>query len=178
MGIIGTLESISEQFEWERTDVKAKITLLVFLFFCAVYVLSTFISPLILTYKNLRMKEKIFWNLAIVRGVYGFFCIFMGTWAIFIDTELVKDVVFATTPLSNLAMSTTVGFFLFEVAMITWSDIYYRQFNFLLNLHHWISLSTQLAPLDIAYRLRRDTLHWQLTLFWHPWTYFRDEHAV
>ena len=140
MGIIGTLESISEQFEWERTDVKAKITLLVFLFFCAVYVLSTFISPVILTYKNLRMKEKIFWNLAIVRGVYGFFCIFMGTWAIFIDTELVKDVVFSTTPLSNLAMSTTVGFFLFEVAMITWSDIYYRQFNFLLNLHHWISL--------------------------------------
>lgn len=134
------IDTAVNSVDWERTSTQISSIIIAFFFYCGVFIASTMASPITSTYRNLRLKEKIFWNLAIVRGVYGIFCICMGTWAIFFDTELVKDVVYATTPLSHFAMTTTVGFFLFEVAMITWSDVYFKQFNFLLNLHHWLSL--------------------------------------
>lgn len=140
MGLLATTNSMIYNADWSQLSVKLKTILLSFVFFCIVYAVSAFTSPVTKTYRNLRMKEKVFWNLAIVRGVYGFFCIVIGIWAHFLDNELIKDVAFATTPLSHFAITTTVGFFMFEVAMITWSDVYYRQFNFLLNLHHWLSL--------------------------------------
>lgn len=127
-------------FEFEKTSVKLKLIFFSFVFFCCVYVVSTVLSAVLKPYRILRMKEKIFWHLAIVRAVYGLFCIVIGIWALFIDTELEKDVVYATTPTSHFAMSITVGFFIFECSMLMWSDIYYKQFNVLLNLHHWISL--------------------------------------
>lgn len=126
--------------DFKQTSEKVKYIIASFVFFCGVYFLSTVLSTAVRAYRNLRTKEKIFWHLAIVRGVYGLFCIVVGIWAIFVDTELEKDVIFATTPTSYFAMTTTVGFFVFECSMITWSDIYYKQFNLLLNIHHWLSL--------------------------------------
>ena len=141
MGLVEHIHPSLATAAWDRLSVKATYISSAFGFFCVVYVISGALSAASTqAYRNLRTKEKIFWNLAVVRAVYGLFCIVFGTWAIFVDTELVNDVVFATTPTSHFAMTTTVGFFVFECAMILWSDIYYRQYNFLLNLHHWISL--------------------------------------
>lgn len=140
MGLVEHIHPSLAELDFNKTSVKLMLISASFVFFCLVYVFSSILSVSLKAYRNLRTKEKIFWHLAIVRAVYGLFCIVTGVWAFFIDTELQKDVVFATTPTSHFAMTTTVGFFIFECSMISWSDIYYRQFNLLLNLHHWISL--------------------------------------
>ncbi|KAH3880135.1 protein CLN8-like [Dreissena polymorpha] len=140
MGLVEYIHPSLATADWEQLNVKLNYIGLSFAFFCAVYGASSAVSSPLVTYKNLRTKEKIFWNLAIVRAVYGIYCTVFGLWAIFVDTELEHDVVFATTPTSHFAMCTTVGFFIFECSMILWSDIYYKQFNLLLNLHHWLSL--------------------------------------
>ncbi|XP_052782002.1 protein CLN8-like [Mya arenaria] len=141
MGLVEYIHPSLAAAEWSRPSVKAAYIAGAFLSFCSVYAISALMSTVTTqTYRKLQTKEVVFWNLAVVRGVYGLFCIVFGTWAIFMDTDLVGDVVFATSPSSHFAMTTTVGFFIFECGMILWSDIYFRQFNFLLNLHHWISL--------------------------------------
>ncbi|KAL4226779.1 glutamate reuptake [Mactra antiquata] len=140
MGLVEHIHPSIAEANFELRSVQFKFIGASFAFFSLVYLASMILSSTLKTYRNLRTKEKIFWHLAIVRGVYGVFCIIIGTWALFIDTELVKDVVYATTPTSHFAMTTTVGFFIFECAMILWSDIYYKTFNMLLNLHHWLSL--------------------------------------
>lgn len=109
-------------------------------FFICIFLSSHLISKVTQTYKTLRVKEQIFWNLAVVRAVFGIFCTLVGIWAFFLDTELEKDVIYGTTPTSFYAMTTTVGFFCFECLAVSLSDIYYRRFSMLLNIHHWISL--------------------------------------
>lgn len=140
MGLIEYFHPSLADVNFEQRSTQLKFTAGSFVFFCLVYVVSMILSGTLKTYRNLRIKEKIFWHLAIVRGVYGIFCIVIGVWALFIDTELVHDVVYATTPTSHFAMTTTVGFFIFECTMILWSDIYYQTFSVLLNIHHWLSL--------------------------------------
>ncbi|KAH3880133.1 protein CLN8-like [Dreissena polymorpha] len=127
-------------FDWEQTQTKLGCVTLSFFYFVCVYFATNAISYIFLTYRNLKTKEKVFWNLAVARGNFGFFAIVIGLWALFVDNELHKDVVFATTPISHFAMCTTTGFFLFECLMVLWSDIYFKQFNMLLNIHHWVSL--------------------------------------
>jgi len=126
--------------EWENRSVQLTWVAAATATFLAIYLFSEISSGIFSTYRNLRRKEKVFWNLAVVRGTFGFFSMVIGAWALFKDTELVKDVVYARTSISHFAMTTTTGFFVFECAMVLLSDIYYRQFNLLLNLHHWLSL--------------------------------------
>lgn len=140
MGLVEHIHPSLAEIDFKQSHVKLAFIVGSFVFFSGIYLVSTVISAMTETYRNLRTKEKIFWHLAIVRAIYGIFCIIVGTWAVFFDTELQKDVSLATTPTSHIAMTTTVGFFVFECSMIMWSDIYYKQFNVLLNLHHWLAL--------------------------------------
>ncbi|KAK7102405.1 protein CLN8-like [Littorina saxatilis] len=104
-------------------------------------------------YSGLSLKHKVFWNLAVVRGVYGVFCTVVGSWAIFCHTGLEKDAVFATTPTSHLAMCVSVGFFVFECTAVTLSDVFFGNFSALLHVHHWLSL------IGFIIVLRTDTGH-------------------
>ena len=52
----------------------------------------------------------------------------------------VQDVVFGTTRTSHFSLCITVGFFLFECSALGISDVIFKTFSFLLNLHHWLSL--------------------------------------
>ncbi|KAK3578687.1 hypothetical protein CHS0354_002993 [Potamilus streckersoni] len=140
MGLVEYLHPALEHVNYKRSDAKLAVIGASFVFFSALCVVSAVLSTLSYTYRNLRKKEKLFWNLAIVRGAYGIFGTVFGLWAIFIDTELIKDVVNATTPTSYFALAVTVGFFIFECSALLASDIIYKQFSFLLNLHHWLSL--------------------------------------
>ncbi|XP_019640801.1 PREDICTED: protein CLN8-like [Branchiostoma belcheri] len=126
-------------------DYKQPLTKLVFiggslLFFTAVFVVCALGSYGIKTYRNLRSREKVFWNLAVVRALYGVFCTVMGSWAIFWDEVAVQDVVHATTPTGFVTIYVTVGFFLFETLASTTSDLMFGKFNPLLNAHHLVSL--------------------------------------
>lgn len=95
-------------------------------------------QPISTTIQSLLFQ--VFWNLAVVRGVYGVFCTVVGSWAIFCHTGLEKDAVFATTPTSHLAMCVSVGFFVFECTAVTLSDVFFGNFSALLHVHHWLSL--------------------------------------
>ena len=140
MGLVEYIHPVLAELDYSKTSVRLSLIISSFVFYAGVFLLSAIVSQLLWTYRNLRVKEKIFWNLAVVRGVYGVFCIVIGVWSIFLDTELSEDVIFATNPTSFFALTTTVGFFLFECSALMFSDIYYKQFNVLLNIHHWLSL--------------------------------------
>lgn len=128
------------EVEFRRPSVKLFCICISVIFFICVFGFSHFMGILFKTYRTLDKKEQIFWNLAIVRAVYGIFCTVIGIWSFFIDSELEKDIVFGTTPTSYFALTATVGFFCFECLAVSISDIVYKRFSILLNIHHWISL--------------------------------------
>ncbi|CAH1272470.1 CLN8 [Branchiostoma lanceolatum] len=126
-------------------DYKQPMVKLVFiggslLFFAAVFVVSALASYAIKTYRNFRAREKVFWNLAVLRAMYGVICTVFGCWAIWWDEVGIKDVVHATTPTGFVIIYGTVGFFLFEVIVSTTSDLVFGKFNALLNAHHFVSI--------------------------------------
>ena len=140
MGLVEHIHPLLAVCDYSKTSTRLAFISASFTFFGVLFLLSTCISKLTFTYQSLSAKEKLFWHLSIVRGAYGIFCIVFGGWGIFFDTELSQDVVFATCPTSFVAITITIGFFLFECGMLLFSDIYYKQCSILLNIHHWLSL--------------------------------------
>lgn len=140
MGLVEYIHPALADVDYRTTSNKLILIGASFSFFSGLYIASHILGVSTRTYNNLTKKEKVFWNLAVVRAAYGIFCTIIGIWAIFFDEELEKDVVFATTPTSYFALTITVGFFIFECSAIIISDIIYKKFSFLLNLHHWLSL--------------------------------------
>lgn len=140
MGLVEYIHPRLADLDYKNRNVKLSVILASFGIFAAIYALSAILASLTWTYRNLRTKEKVFWNLAVVRAVFGIFATIFGLHSIFVDTDLEKDPVFATTPTTYFALSTTVGFFLFECIAILISDIVFRSASWLLNIHHWLSL--------------------------------------
>lgn len=138
--MIGYIHPVLETLDYRSTAVKVKIILVSYFGLLAIYVLSHITASLTWTYKNLRTKEKVFWNLAIVRAVFGVFCTCIGVWAMWFDEELRKDIVFATTPTSSFALCVTVGFFAFECTATLLCGTLFQSAGILLNLHHWLAL--------------------------------------
>ncbi|XP_013417452.1 protein CLN8 [Lingula anatina] len=140
MGLVEYIHPTLETLDYTSPRVQLEIIGSSFLFFFVVYLASAFIASMTWTYRNLRIKEKVFWNLSVVRAVFGVYSTCAGVWAVWWDTELKEDVVFATTPTSWFSLCLCVGFFLFECSAMFVSDVIFRQANPLLNLHHWLAL--------------------------------------
>ncbi|OWF48317.1 protein CLN8-like [Mizuhopecten yessoensis] len=140
MGLVECIHPSLAEADYQKTSTKLFFICASFIFFGTVYLLSAVFGSLTKTYRNLKSKEKIFWNLAVVRGVYGSFCTVVGVWAIFFDTELLKDPVFSTTPTSYFALATSLGFFVFECGTLLISDMVYKKASVMLNVHHWMAL--------------------------------------
>ncbi|XP_076448424.1 protein CLN8-like [Babylonia areolata] len=135
--ILPPLSNVDHANPFVKTAIVTTATLTSVLVYVMTQAFFVRVSPL---YRNLRLKEKVFWNLAVVRSVFGVLCIVVGVWGIFCDTALNRDVVLATSPTSHVAADVTVGFFIFECLALTASDVYFRTFSHLLQVHHWISL--------------------------------------
>ncbi|XP_060079029.1 protein CLN8-like [Ylistrum balloti] len=140
MGLIENVVPFRKEEDYQKISTKLFFICVSFIFFVTVYLLSAIFGSWTKTYNNLKQKEKIFWNLAVVRGIYGIFCTTIGLWAIFFDTELVKDPVFSTTPTSYFALATSLGFFVFECGTLLISDLVYKKASIMLNIHHWLAL--------------------------------------
>ena len=139
--LVDYLHPALSTIDFSRSYVKVvTVTLSLVASIAIYYCTQAFFAATLPLYGRLRAKEKVFWNLSTVRGMFGVFCIVVGAWSIFANTALEEDVVFATTPSSYLAMCITVGFFIFECTALTVSDVYFGCFSHLLHLHHWISL--------------------------------------
>ncbi|CAH1265071.1 CLN8 [Branchiostoma lanceolatum] len=90
MGLLGAINPAWEEIDYNQLHVKVKIIASSFFFFAFVYLLCHVLSSLLKTYNGLRLKEKIFWNLAVVRATFGVFCTVVGIWALWWDQELKK----------------------------------------------------------------------------------------
>lgn len=126
----------------ESFDTKFYTILITLGFFSAIFIVSYFFSFSFHTFKNvLRTKEKIFWCLAFVRGMFGISCIIVGSYYLIFDDTLKKDVVHAKTTLSVLATYYGVGFFIFECIALYTSNVVFRFFDKPLFIHHTLSLT-------------------------------------
>ncbi|CAH1272472.1 CLN8 [Branchiostoma lanceolatum] len=161
MGLVEAIHPSLGTIEYKQPRVKLVFIGGSLLFFAAVFMVCALASYVIKTYRNLRSREKVFWNLAVVRALYGVFCTVMGSWAIWWDEVrkekgfmtsfnsryvhysykvAIQDVAHATTPTGFVTIYVTVGFFLFETIASTTSDLVFGKFNPLLNAHHFVSL--------------------------------------
>ena len=140
MGLVDHIHPLLAVCDYSKTSTRLGFIAASFIFFSSLFLLSTCLSKLSVTYQKLAPKEKLFWHLSLVRGAYGIFGMVFGLWAIFFDEELSQDVVFATSPTSFVAITVSTGFFIFECGMLLFSDVYYKQFSVLLHIHHWLAL--------------------------------------
>ncbi|XP_074648005.1 protein CLN8-like [Tubulanus polymorphus] len=145
MQYIGYLHPSLSELDYYSSSVKAAIVGLSTASFFAVYLLSAVLAQWSWTYRNLRAKEKIFWNLTVMRGAFGIFGTLAGIWITWFDDELYKDVVFGTNATSHFILLVSVGFFVIECLVLTYSDVKYNSFNYMLHLHHWLALSGYLS---------------------------------
>ena len=84
----GTSESI---FDLDYTSWKIRSTLAVagFVFYLGVFVVCHQLSSsLNATYRSLVAREKVFWNLAATRAVFGVQSTAAGLWALLVDPVL------------------------------------------------------------------------------------------
>lgn len=88
----------------------------------------------------MSVKEKMFWNLAIVRGIYGAYATFGGIYEKWFDEDLWSHKILNKTLPSHILAVSHFGFFIYECATQTWFDIRFKTFNKELHIHHLISL--------------------------------------
>jgi ceroid-lipofuscinosis neuronal protein 8 len=85
-----------------------------------------------------------FWNLAVVRGVYGVFATIGGTYCRWFDDDLRTHMTLSRTEISNLLGIMHLGFFIYECTTQTYFDMKFKTFNRALHFHHLISLLASL----------------------------------
>ena len=126
----------------ESPETKFYTILFSLFFFLVIFILSYLASFTFHTFKNvLRTKEKVFWCMAFVRGVFGVSCTVVGFYYLALDDTLKRDVVNAKTTWSTLNIYYAVGFFLFECVALYTSNIVFGFFDKFLFIHHTLSLT-------------------------------------
>lgn len=140
MGLLRTIHPVLEHINYSETSSKLTLTLISLVFSISLYIMSEVLSNISSTYTNLTTKEQMFWNSAIVRSFYGVFFTIFCTWGMLFDDELETNVIINTSPETFVLCLVTFGFFIFECLVLTISDIRYKKFSTLLQIHHWMSL--------------------------------------
>lgn len=132
----GASESI---FDLDYASWKIRGTLVGagFIFYLGVFVVCHQLSSsLNATYRALVAKEKVFWNLAATRAVFGVQSSAAGLWALLADPVLQADKAWAQQSWSWFHITTATGFFFFENVAIHVSNSLFRTFDWFLVLHH------------------------------------------
>jgi len=82
-----------------------------------------------------------FWNLAVIRGIYGFVGALGSIYERYFDTELfAKDLVFGKTNSSLFWCLLHQGFFVFEWGALCYFDVRFRTFSKGLHTHHMVAI--------------------------------------
>nr|XP_031547209.1 protein CLN8 isoform X2 [Vicugna pacos] len=98
--------------------------------------MSLLSSSLNATYHSLVPREKVFWNLAATRAVFGVQSTTAGLWALLVDPVLQADRVLGQQNWCWFQITTATGFFFFENVAIHVSHLLFRNFDFFLATHH------------------------------------------
>ncbi|XP_042790099.1 protein CLN8 isoform X2 [Panthera leo] len=132
----GTAGSI---FDLDYTSWKIRSTLVVagFVFYVGVFVVCHQLSSsLNATYRSLVAREKVFWNLAATRAVFGVQSTAAGLWALLADPVLQADKARGQQNWCWFHVATATGFFLFENVAVHVSNVLFRTFDWFLVVHH------------------------------------------
>lgn len=111
-------------------------------FYTAVFILSHILSTgLSHTYNSLLVKEKVFWNLAATRAVFGIQSIVAGLRALTENSMLFRDKVKGQEDWSWFHVLTATGFFVFENVALHTSSLLFWSFDLPLATHHFFALA-------------------------------------
>lgn len=126
-------------FSW---DYRLQLIGLGFGFYAGIFLLSHLLSvALCRTYNSLATKEKVFWNLAATRAVFGIQSTIAGLRALTEDSALTRDRVRGQEDWSWFNVLTATGFFVFENVALHTSSVVFRSFDLPLATHHFFALS-------------------------------------
>ncbi|XP_059838000.1 protein CLN8 [Hypanus sabinus] len=131
-------------FDMNYSSWEVRCTLIVagFMFYSVVFLLSHMLGlALSLTYRSLAAKEKVFWNLAVSRGLFGIQGLVAGLWALLKDPVLWADKTLGQQNWCWFNILTAFGFFLFENAALHGSNVVFKTFDLPLALHHFFAIS-------------------------------------
>ncbi|XP_035529759.1 protein CLN8 [Morone saxatilis] len=129
----------AEYFSW---DYRLHLICLGFAFYAAVFLISHLLSVTVSrTYNSLLAKEKVFWNLAATRAVFGIQSSLAGLRALTEESELTRDRVQGQEDWSWFTVLTATGFFVFENVALHSSSVVFRSFDLPLATHHFFALS-------------------------------------
>lgn len=132
-----------EYFSW---DYRLHLILLGFAFYSAVFLFAHLVSAaLSSTYNSLLAKEKVFWNLAATRAVFGLQSTVAGLRALTEDSVITVDKVRGQQDWSWFNILTATGFFAFENVALHGSNVAFRSFDLPLATHHFFALSGYLG---------------------------------
>ncbi|XP_034714040.1 protein CLN8 [Etheostoma cragini] len=132
-------QSPAEDFSW---DHRLYLTCLGFAFYAGIFLFSHLLSvALSHTYNSLIAKEKVFWNLAATRAVFGIQGTVVGLRALTEDSALTRDKVRGQEDWSWFNILTATGFFVFENVALHTSNVVFRSFDLPLATHHFFALS-------------------------------------
>lgn len=129
-------------FAWDYVlwEVRLKLVVAGFFVYLGVFFLSHYLSSKIsITYRALPAKEKVFWNLAATRGVFGIQSCVAGLWALLLDPVFQADKVYSQHEWSWFNCLIASGFFLLENVAVHVSNLVFRTFDLFLVVHHLLA---------------------------------------
>uniref|UniRef100_A0A6J0SPP4 Protein CLN8 n=1 Tax=Pogona vitticeps TaxID=103695 RepID=A0A6J0SPP4_9SAUR len=132
-------------FSWDYVlwDVRLKLVAAGFFVYLGVFYLSHYLSSwMSITYRSLPSKEKVFWNLATTRGVFGIQSCVAGLWALLLDPVLQADKVSSQQDWSWFDCLIASGFFLLENIAVHVSNVVFRTFDVFLVVHHLLAFGS------------------------------------
>ncbi|KAI1895820.1 hypothetical protein AGOR_G00110700 [Albula goreensis] len=113
-----------------------------FAFYSGIFLLCHVLSAhCFQTYRSLQAKEKVFWDLAVTRAMFGVQSTIAGMRALTEDSALFADKVAGQEDWSWFNVLTATGFFLFENVALHVSSVVFRSFDLPLAVHHFFALS-------------------------------------
>lgn len=129
----------AEYFSWEY---RLQLMAAGMAFYTAVFLLSHSLSVgLSHTYNSLLAKEKVFWNLAATRAVFGIQSTVAGLRTLTEDSLLFRDKVKGQEDWSWFHVLTATGFFVFENVALHASSLVFWSFDIPLATHHFFALT-------------------------------------
>lgn len=129
-------------FNWDYIlwEVRLKLVAAGFFIYLGIFLLSHFLSSwMSITYRSLPAKEKVFWNLAATRGVFGIQSCVAGIWALLLDPVFQDDKVYSQQEWSWFNCLIASGFFLFENVAVHVSNVVFKTFDLFLVVHHLLA---------------------------------------
>ncbi|KAG8581813.1 hypothetical protein GDO81_007814 [Engystomops pustulosus] len=137
---ITALSSLDFDVDYSSWNIRLLLIGGGFLFYLGIFVISHIVSVVLFaTYRSLLAKEKVFWNLAATRAVFGVQCIVTGLTALLIDPVLVADQITGQQGWAFFTILIAIGFFLFENLALHTSNFVFWTFDILLAVHHFFA---------------------------------------